>query len=66
METVHVRKSDFNKILNAAEVLIDEVEHVLSHDEVVKKRMDDITKKKVKGKTEKELDNYLKSRGVNC
>ena len=64
METVQVGKDDFNKILNTAEVLIDEVEQALSQDEIVIRRIEDIKTGRVKGKTEKELDYYLKKRGV--
>lgn len=63
MRNVMVEKSDFGKILQTAETLIDEVENALQ-DEIVKKRMDEINTGKVKGKTEKELDEYLKKRGL--
>lgn len=61
---VKVQQEDFNRILDTAEVLIDEVEHVLSQDDLTKKRLDDIKSGKIIGKSEEELDNYLKSRGV--
>ena len=64
METIQVNKTDFNKILNTAEILIEEVEQVLSQDEVAKKRTEDIKAGRVKGRTEEDLDNYLKKRGV--
>jgi len=64
METVQVRKSDFSKILETAEILVSEVEHALSQDDIVIKRIDDIKLGKVKGKTERDLDEYLKKRGV--
>jgi len=64
MQTVQVGKDDFNKILNTAEVLIDEVEQALSQDDIIIRRIEDIKTGKVKGKTEKELNDYLKKRGV--
>ena len=64
MSIVHVQKSDFNKILDTAESLIDEVEQVLSQDDIVRKRLDDIRKRNTKGRTEAELNKYLKGRGV--
>ena len=64
METVEVKKSDLNKILNTAEILVDEVEQALSQDEIAKKRMNDIKTEKTTGKPEKDLDEYLKKRGV--
>ncbi len=64
METIQVRKSDFNKIISTAEVLINEVEQALSQDEIAKKRIGDIITGRIKSRTEEELDNYLKKRGV--
>ena len=64
METLQVKKTDFNKILETAEVLIDEVEQALSQDEIVKTRIEDIKTARVQGKSEQELDEYLKKRGV--
>mgnify|MGYP001603799261 FL=1 len=64
METVQIKKSDFSKILSTAEILIDEVEQAFSQDEVVMKRIKDIKTGNVKGKTEQELNDYLKKRGV--
>ena len=64
METVEVKKSDLSKILNTAEILVDEVEQALSQDEIANKRIKDIMAGKISGRTEKELDEYLKKRGV--
>lgn len=64
MENIQIKKSDFNKILNTAEILINEVEEALSQEDIIKKRMEDIKTGKVNGKTEEELDDYLKKRGV--
>jgi len=64
MEIVEVKKSDLDKILNTAEILVDEVEQALSQDEIVKKRIEDIKTGKTSGKTERELNDYLKKRGV--
>ena len=64
METIQIKKSDFNKILNTAEILINEVEEALSQEDIIKKRMEEIKTGKIKGGTEEELDEYLKKRGV--
>ncbi len=64
MDTVNVRKADFIKILNTAELLVDEVEQALSQDEIAKRRMSDILSGKVKGKTHKDYYAYLKKRGI--
>ena len=61
-ETITIRKEDFNKILNTAEILIDDVEHVLSQDELVRMRIEDIKNRKIKGKTEEDYYEYLKKR----
>jgi hypothetical protein len=64
MDTVNVRRADFIKILNTAELLVDEVEQALSQDEVAKRRMNDILSGKTKGKSHKEYYAYLKKRGI--
>lgn len=64
MTTVQIQKTDFEKILHTAEVLIDEVEQACSLDEIAKQRLHDLKTKMVAGKTERELDLYLKKRGV--
>lgn len=63
MEVLQVKKSDFGKILSAAELLVDEVEQAFSQDDIVKKRIEDIKLDRVKGRTEQELNEYLKKRG---
>ncbi len=62
METVTIPKEAFNKILNDVEILIDDFE--LALDAKVQQRVLDIETGKIKGKTEKDLDDYLKKRGV--
>ncbi|MFH1586190.1 MAG: hypothetical protein ABIB79_05470 [archaeon] len=64
METIQVEKTDFNKILNTAEILIDEVDQVFQ-DEIVKTRIEDITKGNMKGKTQEDYNEYLRKRGIN-
>lgn len=64
METLQIKKSDFSKILETAELLISEVEQALSQDDIVKARVGDIKAGRVNGKSEQELDEYLKRRGV--
>ncbi len=62
METVEVPRALFDKILSDVEVLIDDVESAL--DKTVRNRITDIDSKVVEGRTEAELDSYLKKRGV--
>ena len=62
METVTVPKDVFKKIVSDVETLIDDVE--LAFDSKVRERIADIEAGRIKGKTEEELDNYLRKRGV--
>ncbi|HLC56210.1 MAG TPA: hypothetical protein VJJ23_03165 [Candidatus Nanoarchaeia archaeon] len=62
MKTVTVPKEVFNKILSDVETLIDDVEIAL--DEKIQQRIFDIESRKTNGKTEEDLNNYLKKRGV--
>mgnify|MGYP001566746843 CR=1 FL=1 len=64
-ETITMPKEDFRKLISDVEIVINDVESILSsEDKLTKKRIDDIESGKVKGKTEKELDEYLKNRGI--
>ena len=63
METVTVPKEALSKILIDVETLLDDVE--LALDEKVRRRKLDIKLGKVTGKTEEDLHNYLKQRGVH-
>lgn len=58
MKTVSIPKEVFGKILEDVGTLIDEVE--LALDAKVQQRKLDIDTGRVKGKTEKDLDDYLK------
>ena len=62
MDTVTIPKKAFTKILEDVETLIDDVE--LALDAKVQERLSDIKKNPSIGKTEKDLDNNLKKRGV--
>jgi len=62
METVVVPKKVFGKILEDAEMLINDVEMALN--ERIRKRIQDIEFGKVEGKSEEELDAYLRKRGI--
>ena len=62
MDTITIPKEAFTKILNDVEILIDDVE--LALDSKVQQRLQDIKTGKVNGKTEEELEDYLKKRGI--
>lgn len=61
-ETIEIPKEAFTKILLDVEVLITDVEKVLERKVLLRKA--DIETGEVKGRTEAELDSYLKKRGV--
>ena len=64
-ETITIPREEFKKLISDVEVIINDVESILSNeDKLIKKRINDIESGKVKGKTEKELDEYLKNRGI--
>lgn len=62
METITIPKEAFSKILVDFDVLIGDVEKAL--DIKVSQRINDIETGKISGKDEKDLDSYLKKRGV--
>jgi len=66
MGNINVEKSDFSKILNTAEILINDIEQMFSQDEIITKRINDIKNRRIKGKTEKDYNEYLKKRGIVC
>ena len=64
-ETITMPREEFKKLISDVEIVINDVESILSSEEkLTKKRINDIESGKVKGKTEKELDEYLKNRGI--
>ena len=62
MDTVTISKDVFTKILGDVEMLIDDVEMAL--DTTVEHRLCELDTGKVKAKSERELDEYLRKRGV--
>lgn len=64
METIAVPRELLGKLVSDMEILATDVEELLSTDKIVKKRIADITISPSIGKSELELDEYLKQRGV--
>ena len=64
MANITVPEEKFNKVLEDVENLIEDVANLFDQDEIAKKRIKDIENKPSLGKSEKELDEYLKKRGV--
>ena len=64
MANINVSEEKFNKVLADVETLIEDVSDLFDQDEIAKKRISDIEKNPSIGKSEKELDDYLRQRGV--
>ena len=64
MANISVSEEKFNKVLADVEALIEDVANLFDQDEIAKKRIIDIKSDPSIGKSEKELDDYLKQRGV--
>ena len=65
MENVTISKQKLGLVIDDVEKLITHVEALVEdQDMIVKQRIADIKTGKVKGKSEEELDDYLRKRGV--
>ncbi|MBN1156571.1 hypothetical protein JXA85_03085 [Candidatus Woesearchaeota archaeon] len=65
METICIPKEKLELVISDVEKLITHFEDLVGdRDEVAKQRLAEIKSGKVEAKTENELDNYLKKRGV--
>lgn len=64
MTTITVSEEKFNRVLSDVEVLIEDVASLFDQDEIAKKRLVEVKLSPSMGKSEKELDTYLKKRGV--
>ena len=64
MTGITISEEKFHKVLEDVENLIEDVAELLDQDEIVKKRMADIKLNPSIGKSEKDIDAYLKKRGV--
>ena len=64
MGTITVSEEKFNKVMSDVEALIEDVSSLFDQDEIAKQRIKEIKTNPSIGKSEKELDSYLKKRGV--
>ena len=64
MASIVISEAKLDKVLSDVEVLIEDVVSLISQDEIAKKRLAEIRANPSLGKSEKELDLYLKKRGV--
>jgi hypothetical protein len=65
METVIVPKAKLQVVLSDVERLVSHFEDLVEdQDQIAEQRLEDIKSEKVKGRSEEELNKYLKARGV--
>ena len=65
METMAIQKDKLGLVISDVERLVTHFEELVEEqDEIARQRVSDIKKRYVTGKSEKELDEYLKKRGV--
>jgi hypothetical protein len=63
-ETITLSRERFKKVLLDFEVLLEDVTELVNRDDIVRQRIADVKSDPSMGKTEDELDAYLKKRGV--
>jgi hypothetical protein len=63
-ETITLSKDRFRKVLTDFEVLLEDVTELVNHDDLVRQRIADVKTNPSIGKTEEDLDSYLKKRGI--
>ena len=64
MATVTISEEKFNRVIADVEALIEDVADLFDQDEIAKQRLAEIKANPSIWKSEKELDDYLKQRGV--
>ncbi|MBI2139042.1 hypothetical protein HYU13_05615 [Candidatus Woesearchaeota archaeon] len=64
MAPITISEEQFGKVLKDVELLITDVANLVDQDTLARKRIADIEANPSIGKTEEELDAYLKKRGV--
>ena len=64
MGTITVSEEKFNKVISDVEALIEDVSSLFDQDELVKQRIKEIKANPSVGKSENDLDAYLRKRGV--
>lgn len=64
MTTIMISEEKFNRVLSDVETLIEDVANLFEQDEIARQRIAEIKADTSIGKSEKELDEYLRTRGV--
>ena len=65
MTNITIPEEKLQKVLQDVETLIEDVTTLLDQDSIVKQRIAELRVDPTLGKSEQELDGYLKKRGVN-
>jgi len=64
MDTMTISGDQFRKVLVDVETLVEDVTSLVNQDVIVRKRIAEIKANPSIGKSEEELDEYLKKRGI--
>ena len=64
MTTITIAEDKLQKVLEDVEILIEDVASLINQEKVAQARLAQIKANPSLGKSEKELDDYLKKRGV--
>jgi formate-dependent nitrite reductase cytochrome c552 subunit len=64
MGNVLISEEKLNKVISDVEILIEDVVSLVDQDNVVKHRLAEVKENPSIGKSEEELDDYLRMRGV--
>ena len=64
MGKITISEEKFDKVMNDVELLIEDVTSLFDQDKIVQQRLADIKNNPSIGKSEQELDAYLKKRGI--
>lgn len=64
MDTINISEDRFKRVLTDVESLLNDITVLINRDDIVRQRIAEIHANPSIGKTEKELDEYLKKRGI--
>ncbi len=64
MEQVLISQEKLDRVLEDVKTLVEDMESLFDQDAIVKNRLSDIKRNPSIGKSEEELDDYLKQRGL--
>lgn len=64
MDTINISENRFRRVLTDVESLLNDITVLINRDDIVSQRIVEIKANPSIGKTEKELDKYLKKKGI--